>query len=371
MSPPFDETAGIDTMTRLFRAHLELCRVRPGEKVTILTEGGQFAARVHAYGAAARALGAEPCHVDFRPPGGATDPAARLGNVGRSGLGADRAAMATLKASDLVIDMMLLLFSREQLEIQQAGARIVLVVEPFETLARLFPTQDLRRRVEAAERRLARARTLRFTNAAGTDVTYDIADQPILTEYGYADEPGRWDHWPGGFLATTARPRGVNGRVVLAAGDLLYPLMRAVSEPVEITIRDGMIVDIAGGAEAHALLDYIATYLEDEGIEVVDALSLEIEDNLAVGARDPLALVELSRNVRTAGIDVLVASACVQMPSLAALDPIERRTGIPTVSAASCTAFAMLSALGLDPVSPGFGAILAPMRLLALEEPAP
>ncbi|WP_043284048.1 maleate cis-trans isomerase family protein [Paraburkholderia oxyphila] len=115
----------------------------------------------------------------------------------------------------------------------------------------------------------------------------------------------------------------------------------------------------------------VAAYLEEEGIEVVDALSLEIEDNLAVGARDPLALVDLSRNVRTTGIDVLVASACVQMPSLAALDPIERCTGIPTVSAASCTAFAMLSALGLDPVAPGFGAILAPTRPLALEEPAP
>ncbi|WP_052409381.1 M29 family metallopeptidase [Paraburkholderia oxyphila] len=260
MSTPFDEAAGIDAMTRLFRAHLELCRVSPGETVAILTEGGQFAARVRAYEAAVRALGAEPRHVDFRPPGGATEPAARLGNVGRSGLGADRGAMATLKASDLVIDMMLLLFSQEQLEIQQAGARIVLVVEPFETLARLFPTEDLRRRVEAAERRLARAGTLRFTNAAGTDVTYDIADQPILTEYGYADQPGRWDHWPGGFLATTARPRGVNGRVVLAAGDLLYPLMRVVGEPIGITIRDGMIVDIAGGAEAGALREYIERY---------------------------------------------------------------------------------------------------------------
>ena len=25
----------------------------------------------------------------------------------------------------------------------------------------------------------------------------------ILTEYGYTDTPGRWDHWPSGFLAST------------------------------------------------------------------------------------------------------------------------------------------------------------------------
>jgi 2,5-dihydroxypyridine 5,6-dioxygenase len=38
----------------------------------------------------------------------------------------------------------------------------------------MFPSQELRDRVEAGERRLSKARQLRFTNSAGTDVTYEL-----------------------------------------------------------------------------------------------------------------------------------------------------------------------------------------------------
>ena len=250
----------IDALVRLFTAHLGLCKVKPGERVAILTEGGQFSSRVAAYETAISALGAYPQHVDFCAADGTANPAQRLANVGRSGLGTDRRAMQLLKEADLVIDMMLLLFSHEQIEIQKAGARIVLVVEPTDNLVRLFPTEDLRRRVEAAERRLAVAHTLRFTNAVGTDVTYEVQGREILTEYGYSDTPGRWDHWPGGFLATTARPAGVTGCVVLDAGDIVYPLMKQLTEPITFDIEKGYITAIRGGVEAAALQAYIESY---------------------------------------------------------------------------------------------------------------
>ena len=118
----------------------------------------------------------------------------------------------------MVIDHMLLLFSHEQIAMQEAGTRVLMVVEPPEILQRLFPTPELRNRVEAGERRLSGAKCLRFTNAAGTDVTYNLGGKSILTEYGYTCSPGRWDHWPGGFLATVAADKGVNGRVVMDFG---------------------------------------------------------------------------------------------------------------------------------------------------------
>ena len=48
---------------------------------------------------------------------------------------------------------MLLLFSKEQIEIQRAGTRMLMVVEPFEVLKRLMPSERMRARVEAAEQR--------------------------------------------------------------------------------------------------------------------------------------------------------------------------------------------------------------------------
>ena len=59
-------------------------------------------------------------------------------------------AMAALKAADIVIDLVFMLFSKEQLEIQASGTRILLAVEPDDVLSRLLPEPQLRERVEHA-----------------------------------------------------------------------------------------------------------------------------------------------------------------------------------------------------------------------------
>ncbi len=107
------------------------------------------------------------------------------------------------------------------------------------------------------------------------------------------------------------------------------------------------------------LTELVVGYIEHEGIEVIDWRCFEIADNLEVGRRDPMRLVEDVRSLKTAGADVVVASACVQMPSLPAIRPIEEMLGIPTVSTAVCTVHGMLTRLGLAPVVPGAGALLA------------
>ncbi len=109
----------------------------------------------------------------------------------------------------------------------------------------------------------------------------------------------------------------------------------------------------------------VTAYIENEGFTVQDSLALEIEDNLAVAARDPRALIEDVKRLDTRGVDVVVLSACVQMPSLAALAPVEAALGIPVTSAAACTVRAMLKSVALEPVSPGAGAALAPGSAIA------
>jgi maleate isomerase len=103
----------------------------------------------------------------------------------------------------------------------------------------------------------------------------------------------------------------------------------------------------------------VVRYIENEGIEVIDWTCFEIPDNLEVGRRDPMRLVEDVRSLNTKGADVVVASACVQMPSLPAIRPIEEMLGIPTVSTAVCTVRGMLDRLGLPPIVPDAGALLA------------
>lgn len=108
-----------------------------------------------------------------------------------------------------------------------------------------------------------------------------------------------------------------------------------------------------------SLTRLVIDYIENEGIEVVDSISLEIPDNLEVGRQDALAPAEITRRLNTRGVDAVVASACVQMPSLASVQPIEDRIGLPVVSAAVCTSYMMLKKLGLKASVPGFGALLS------------
>lgn len=106
------------------------------------------------------------------------------------------------------------------------------------------------------------------------------------------------------------------------------------------------------------LTQLVVDYIESEGITVRDFTALEIPDNLEVGRHDPQRLLEIYKRVDRTGIDAFVASACVQMPSLSIIQPLENAIGIPVVSAAVCTAHQMLDKLGLDRRVPDAGALL-------------
>ena len=149
----------------------------------------------------------------------------------------------------------------------------------------------------------------------------------------------------------------LHGRTVEAGG------------PAPVVTSAGALVDglkALGAKKVSILTPYmkpltqlVIDYIENEGIEVVDSISLEIPDNLEVGRQDPLAPAEISKRLNTRGVDAVVASACVQMPSLASVQLIEDRIGLPVVSSSVCTTFMMLKKLGLKPRTRGFGALLS------------
>jgi maleate isomerase len=136
--------------------------------------------------------------------------------------------------------------------------------------------------------------------------------------------------------------------VVTSAGALIEGLQRIGAKKIAILTP-----------YTKPLTDLVVDYIEHEGFEVQDAISLEIPDNLQVGARDPRAPIEISKRLKTANCDAVILSACVQMPSLASIQPVEDRIGLPVLSAAVCTAFQMLDTLGLKTLAPNAGALLS------------
>lgn len=107
-----------------------------------------------------------------------------------------------------------------------------------------------------------------------------------------------------------------------------------------------------------SLTRMVCDYIEAEGITVHDAISLGVADNLAVGRLDPGQLPELAAKVGTAGVDALILSACVQMPSLPAIQPVQEQLGIPVLSASVATVWKTLTTLGLEPAVPDAGWLL-------------
>lgn len=146
--------------------------------------------------------------------------------------------------------------------------------------------------------------------------------------------------------------------------------MRTVENghPAPVVTSAGALVDglTALGAKRVALIapymkpltQLVVSYIENEGIAVQDSLALEIPDNLEVAAQDPANLMQHCRKLNLGGVDALVLSACVQMPSLPSIQKVEDEIGLPVVSAAVCTTHQMLRRLGLRTEVPGAGALL-------------
>ncbi len=142
---------------------------------------------------------------------------------------------------------------------------------------------------------------------------------------------------------------GSQSRVVTSAGALVTGL-RAIG-----AARIAMLTPYTP-----ALTELVVDYIQGEGFEVVDVISLGVADNLEVSRLDPGALLVHARRLNLSQADALVLSACVQMPSLSAIPVVEAALNIPVVTAATATCFEILRSLDLNPVVPDAGYLLQP-----------
>jgi 2,5-dihydroxypyridine 5,6-dioxygenase len=250
------------TLTENFVKQFKLCKVTPAETVAVIAELGQKEDYVAAAVAAARQLGASALVLH----------ASSLSNPMLPPYAADGREVPALLAAagecDLVVDLTVggLIHSDVRTRITGNGKRMLFVAEPNDVLERLAGDASLRETVEAGGRKLKAGDVLHVTSPAGTDLTADIsgADLPVTHQWGYVDEPGRWDHWPSGFVACFPNDRTAEGTIVLQPGDALIPWQRYVREAVTLTVEKGFIVDIRGGADAHLLRDYFDSWQDPD-----------------------------------------------------------------------------------------------------------
>ncbi len=251
------------TLTELFTAQFGLCKVNSTEKIAVISEIGRKQPYVESAVAAARNHGASVVVLA----------ASSLSNPSLPPFASDGrevpAILAAAAECDFVVDLTVggLIHSDVRTRITGNGKRMLFVAEPADVLDRLMGSPALRSRVEEAAGVLSTGRTLKVESDAGTNLTVDISGEslPITRQWGYVDEPGRWDHWPSGFVACFPNDKTANGVIVLQPGDVLLPWQRYVRDPVSLVIKDGYIKNIEGlGADAFTLEQYFAQWEDPE-----------------------------------------------------------------------------------------------------------
>ena len=120
----------------------------------------------------------------------------------------------------------------------------------------------------AAAALIKAAKEMSITSAAGTDLRCPLGEFPAIREYGFVDEPGRWDHWPSGFVLTWPNELGTNGTIVIDKGDILLPQKKYSTEQIILTVENGYATKIEGGIEAELLDEYMKTFNDPEGYAI-------------------------------------------------------------------------------------------------------
>src|SRR5205807_1745418 len=139
-----------------------------------------------------------------------------------------------------------------------AGTRVLMIIDGPDDLERLMSPPGLKDAVLHAEQRLARARVMRVVSDAGTDLSVQCGAYPVMAQYGFAELPGRFDHWGAGMVHTFPNEGSAHGVVVLQPGDVVVlPYCRYVHDEVRLHIAGGFIRKIEGGLDAKLMTEWL------------------------------------------------------------------------------------------------------------------
>jgi 2,5-dihydroxypyridine 5,6-dioxygenase len=253
----------IDTFTRVF----ELSKIRQGDAVAILSETQSREINVHLSELALLRLKARPYHIVLPTPPqravvpirstGCSDAINMLGPV-----------VTALASSAMVVDCTVegMIHAPETRQVLQGGSRILYVSnEHPELLERCEPDPALRSKVKLGSEMMRKAKQMRVTSAAGTNLEIDVAGAFVGGGWGVCDTPGTLDHWPGGLVACFPKAGAVNGTLVMDRGDINLTFKRYLESPVTLRIANDYAVEIEGtGLDAELARSYFKVWGDRE-----------------------------------------------------------------------------------------------------------
>jgi 2,5-dihydroxypyridine 5,6-dioxygenase len=235
----------------LYRRQFGLCNVRKGETIAIVSDLGTRREYIQAAFAAADELGADIYEMCVNSIPSWT-------KVGVATIGQCKGTLEAVKAADLVVIFHVPLFTRWLKQVMDGGTRVLMIIDAPDDLEQLMSPKGLKEAMKYAEGVYRQTRTVRVTSEAGTDFTYTCGEYPVMTQWGFADEKGHFDHWGAGHIHTFPNEGSAHGTVVMQPGDIVVlPYCRFVADPVRLEIREGHIVKVEGGLDAKLMQEWL------------------------------------------------------------------------------------------------------------------
>jgi 2,5-dihydroxypyridine 5,6-dioxygenase len=231
-------------LVQLYRRELELCRVKKGETIAVVSDLATRREYIQAAFAAADDLGADIYELCVNALPSWT-------KVGVPTIGQCKGTLEAVSAADLVVVFHVPLFTKWLKQVMDGGTRVLMIIDAPDDLEQLMSPPGLKEACKHAEAIYKKTRTVRVTSDAGTDLTYQCGEYPVMR--------GHFDHWGGGHIHTFPNEGSAHGSVVLAPGDIvILPFCRYVADPVKLEVREGHIVGIEGGMDAKLMRDWLA-----------------------------------------------------------------------------------------------------------------
>ena len=238
-------------LAQLYRRQLELCKVEKGETLALVSDLATRREYIQAAFAAADDLGADAYELCVNSLPSWT-------KVGVPTIGKCKGTLEAVRAADLVVVFHVPLFTRWLKEVLDGGTRVLMIIDAPDDLEQLMSPPGLKEACKYADALYRRTKKVRVTSAAGTDLNFECGEYPVMTQWGYADERGHFDHWGGGHIHTFPNEGSAHGRVVMQPGDIvILPYCRYVADAVTLEIREGHIVSIEGGVDARLMRDWL------------------------------------------------------------------------------------------------------------------
>jgi 2,5-dihydroxypyridine 5,6-dioxygenase len=264
------EAKWIDTFVYQF----ELCAVKAGDAVAILSETQSRPLNVHLAELALLRIGAKPFHLIVpTPPQFAPVPVRSSGySFAIEGQEQVIRALASVPfVADLTIEGCV--HSPAALEVRKDGTRMLYISNDHpESLERTASDPGMKARIAKGRALMQNASTMRITSDAGTDLRVNMDGAMIGGNPGFVDQPGGWASFPGGIQSCFPRAGTVNGQIIMNAGDMNFTFKRYLETPVTLVIESDFVTDIRGGWDAELLRSYFAAW-EDPNAYATSHLS--------------------------------------------------------------------------------------------------